>query len=348
MRRWLWAALVAAACGSEEAKTIPYERLAEYGLFVGDGSTQEPAAGVVPYEVIAPLFSDFTEKYRFIALPEGGQIGYRDDAPWDFPVGTILVKTFAYPFDLRAPEMGRRLLETRLIIRGEDGAWTPHTYVWNEAQTQAKRQVAGARLAVTWIDRDGVTRNVEYRVPNTNQCQGCHGLRPNTRLLGPRSRQLNRDHDYGAGPVNQIDHMQALGLFAATPPPPAERPRITDFMDASQPIEARARSYLEANCAHCHNEGAPAESSGLELTLETTNPRDLGVCRPPFSAGHGSCGREWDIVPGEPDASIMVCRMESTDPEIKMPEMPTQFADPDGVAIVREWIASMPATGCGQ
>src|SRR4051812_29053558 len=107
-----------AACGGggdPPDDKLPYQKLSTYGLFTGTGATQEPAAGVIPYEVNAPLFADFAGKHRFIYLPPGAKIGYQADAPWSLPDGSILIKTFAFPKDLRAPAAGERLIETRLI-----------------------------------------------------------------------------------------------------------------------------------------------------------------------------------------------------------------------------------------
>ncbi|HEV8320282.1 MAG TPA: SO2930 family diheme c-type cytochrome [Myxococcota bacterium] len=338
------AGLLGAGCGGP--KGPPYDHLSDYGYFTGDGSTQEPVAGVVPYDVNAVLFADFAAKRRFIVLPDGGTIDYDPDARWTFPVGTTIVKTFSYPYDMRAPDLGERLVETRLLVRTAAG-WTPHTYIWNDDQTDAVREVAGARIPVTWIDLAGVMQSHEYRVPNTNQCFGCHGDPGVTNILGLRTRMLNRDFDYGAGPENQLDYMEALGMFSAPLPPAADRDALPDPFDpAAGTVDERARAYLEANCAHCHSAAGAAQSTGLFLNIETTNPVDFGVCRTPFSAGNGTGGRLFDVVPGMPDASIMVYRMETTDPDIHMPELPVQLVDPDGVALVRDWITGLTPPGC--
>ncbi len=338
-------ALALAAC-SDDPSLPADELLSAQGLFLGDGHTQEPAPGVVPFDVISPLFSDHTAKHRFLAIPDGAQIGYAPRDSWSFPVGTRLVKTFGYPLDARAPSLGERLLETRILRLDADG-WSVHTYAWNDTQTDAVLTVAGKRVPVEWIDENGALQSIDYRLPNTNQCLACHGERGATAPLGPRTLQLDRDHDYGDGPVNQLDHLAALGLFTSALDAAGEREHLVDPADpAAGSVELRARSYLEANCAHCHRAGAPAESSGLILGWEEQEPVNLGVCRRPFSAGNGAGGRTYDLVPGEPDASIIVYRMESTAPDIKMPEMPTQLVDARGVALIREWIAGMTPPGC--
>ncbi len=339
-------ALLLAACGGDDtqlspdgggpdAGAPPYGLLSQYGFFNGDGHTQEPVEGVVRYEVAAELFADFAAKHRFIVLPPGGKIGYHPDAKWAFPVGTMLIKTFAY---------GARLIETRVLIHQATG-WLPTTYLWNDAQTDATLHLIGTRVPVTTTDSDGNEISFEYRVPNQNQCYGCHGSPPGTNVLGPHTRQLNRTIDLTVGPVDQLDRMAGLGMFSAPLPPAGERAAMPDpFGDA--PLEARARAWLDANCAHCHSAGGAAGSTNLFLGHFITNPLDLGICRLPNAAGAGSGGRRFDIVPGKPEESIMTFRIDSMAPGIKMPEMPIQLVDQRAVELIAEWIAAMPATGC--
>jgi hypothetical protein len=166
-------------------------------------------------------------------------------------------------------------------------------------------------------------------------------------LLGVRTRQMNHLKDYGQGPVNQVDHMAGLGMFLTPPEPEATRAKLADPYGAS-PVEQRARAYLDANCAHCHNATGAARTSNLLLNIETTSLVDLGVCRTPVAAGRGAGGLQYDIVPGDPDRSIMVFRMKSAEADIKMPEMPTLLPDMDGAALIAEWIRGMSPAGCPQ
>jgi uncharacterized repeat protein (TIGR03806 family) len=323
--------------------TIP-ETLAGWGLFRGNGATQEPALGVIPYEVIAPLFSDYSIKHRFIRLPAGKKMTYSDTSKWGVSDGTILVKTFAFPRDTRASGKGERLIETRLLVR-EAGLWSVLVYKWNDEQTEARRFVAGTRLPISWIDEMGQTHEQTYRIPSTEDCKTCHGGKEEVEPLGLRTRQLDRTFDHGEGPENQIDYLARLGSFEQAPPRAGERPRLSDPM-GDDPLAARARSYLEGNCAHCHRQGGDSQSSGLWLNLENEAREHLGICKIPLAAGRGAGNLDFDIVPGEPDQSIMVFRMESTEPDIKMPEMPSLEPDRSGAQLIREWIAAMSTKGC--
>src|SRR5262249_15808469 len=156
-----------------DASWEPPEKLSAYGLFRGDGSTQEPAEGVVPYDLNTPLFSDYATKYRFVRLPPGTSAVYHDTDVFDFPPGPVIVNAFAYLNDLRDPSQGRRLIETRLLIHRPQG-WIGLPYVWNNAQTEATLQIVGGTCDVRWVHTDGSERTNNYIIPNVNQCLGCH------------------------------------------------------------------------------------------------------------------------------------------------------------------------------
>ena len=108
-------------------------------------------------------------------------------------------------------------------------------------------------------------------------------------------------------------------------------------------VDSRARAWLEVNCAHCHNPAGPAKNSGLDLRVAAREPAHFGVFKSPVAAGRGTGNRLYDIVPGKPDESILLYRMESTDPGVMMPELGRQRVDARGVALIREWIAGMDA-----
>ncbi len=339
----LLACAALAGCGGEAS--YPPQQLSEWGLFA-DGAAQAPAEGVGPYEIISPLFADYAAKHRFIRLPEGARITYTEEGDWVFPTGTVIVKTFGFLHDLRDPSAGERIVETRLLVLEEDGEWHPYVYLWDEAGIDAELMPTGAHVDVEWTHYDGSERTLEYRVPTVIQCSNCHGGRDEVTPIGPRTEQMDRDHDYGAGPVNQIDHLVELGWLEGPVPPYAERPHFEDPVGAGD-LDARARGYLDANCSHCHRENGYAHQSGLWLGAHTTSPTQLGVCKVPAATSPpAGSGIRWDVVPGSPDQSFMVYRMESTEPGMKMPELPSLLSHAEGVALIREWIAAMPAQSC--
>ncbi|HMX41335.1 MAG TPA: hypothetical protein PKD78_13445, partial [Saprospiraceae bacterium] len=142
----------------------PKALLSEYGFFEGKMADLRPAAGVFPYEVNAPLFSDYAEKARFVYLPEGQKMGYQPAQAFDFPTGAVIIKNFYYWNDAAHPEQGRRILETRLLLREERG-WKALGYIWDEAQTDAALEVAGATFPLTWKDAAGKKQQLHYVVP---------------------------------------------------------------------------------------------------------------------------------------------------------------------------------------
>lgn len=325
----------------------PFELLSEYDFFQGSMVDLVAKDGVVPYQVGAALWADHAGKGRFIVLPEGGKIefvaGEADD--WVFPDGTILIKTFFFDHDRRDPEVGYRIIETRLLIRA-DGAWEPYTYLWNDEQTEATIIKTGKRVDVSFIDVDGAMKEEEYIVPNIDQCASCHERDDVQHSLGLVTLQMNRMVDEG-GMVNQIDWLAGQGMFATAPPKGDTLPGFVDPMGTDGTLDERARGYLHGNCSHCHRQGGGASNSGLVFLATEPELAKVGVCKVPAAAGPGTGGHAHDIEPGDPDRSIVIFRMNSLDPEIKMPELPNRVIDAKGVELIKAWIAGMPAEPCG-
>jgi uncharacterized repeat protein (TIGR03806 family) len=318
----------------------PAKQISEYRFFL-DGAKQIPNTGVIPYEINSALFSDYTEKHRFIYVPAGNSAAYDDRDVFSFPVGSVIIKTFGYLHDIRDPSKGERILETRLLAHTNDG-WVGLPYVWNADATDATLRVAGTTVDVEWIHYNGSRRTNNYIIPNMNQCKGCHEQAGKLQPLGPKARNLNREFDYGAGPVNQLTHLTRSGVLTGAPADPADAPRLAEWTDpATGGVAERARAYLENNCMHCHNPHGPGNTSGLDLTFDQSDPLKYGVLKPPVAAGRGAGHALFDIVPGKPDDSILYIRLASTDPGVMMPELPRRLVDEEGLALVREWILQM-------
>ena len=79
-----------------------------------------PAAGVIPYEINVPFWSDGAEKQRRVAVPPGRRVSLSDGGTLQFPPGTVFVKHFSLATDLRKPSV-RRPLETRVLVCDESG-----------------------------------------------------------------------------------------------------------------------------------------------------------------------------------------------------------------------------------
>ncbi|MBY9066234.1 hypothetical protein K1X12_04950 [Hyphomonas sp. WL0036] len=308
----------------------PAEKLSDYGLFV-DMASASPATGVMAYDLINPLFSDHAAKHRFVYVPGGEPATYHEDDVFSFPVGTVLVKTFAFAPDMRASEEGQWRVETRLLIHKADG-WAAYPYVWNDDQTEAVYTPAGKRLDIETISPQGEALSLRYAVPNQNQCKTCHQAGKAIEPIGPKARHLAHD--------GQLTRWAEAGILSGL----ADEVTGDPFaFDPSAPLDLRARAWLDVNCAHCHKADGSASNSGLWLASTEESATRIGVLKHPVAAGRGSGGLKQVIVPGDPDASILLLRMASTEPGIAMPELGRSVNDPEALALIREWIAAMEA-----
>jgi uncharacterized repeat protein (TIGR03806 family) len=302
---------------------VPAPTLSAYRLFA-DARGQTPNARVQPYVLASALYSDDAQKQRYVFVPPGLQARYTATGVLEFPVGTTLVKSFGYPDGDML-----KLIETRLLVRQAQG-WVALPYVWNAAQTEATLQRVGARRDVAWVDDSGAAQIVHYAVPNQNQCKGCHALGTVLSPIGPKARNLNIKA--------QLQSWQQLGILDAAP---ADAPRLPDYADSNSPLDLRARAYLDINCAHCHNPAGPASNSGLDLTFENETATARGLYKRPVAAGRGAGAFEFAIVPGKPEQSILLYRMESAEPGVAMPELGRSRVHGAGVALIRDYIAAL-------
>lgn len=331
--RWIFGAglgaalaVMASANGSVErvnqAKVMDgglVRSLSEYGFFA-DAGLQQPSAGVIPYRLNTPLYSDGAEKLRFVYLPPRTRAISQGDDLLDLPVGTALIKTFAF-----GSGADRRLVETRVLLHRTEG-WVALPYLWNAAGTEAMLVVAGARVDVTTPKGE----EISYRVPNKNQCKECHGVNGVVTPIGPKARNLSQEW---LRQFVQAGHLDSVPVGSDVLPLWESRKSATS--------EAAARAYLDVNCAHCHRPGATASNSGLDLRWEQRDPQAIGIGKRPVAAGRGAGGLLFDIVPGKPADSILLYRMQSTEGGVAMPELGKTTVDQDGVAVVRHWIEGL-------
>ncbi|MFP2908873.1 SO2930 family diheme c-type cytochrome [Pyxidicoccus sp. 3LFB2] len=340
--------------GLPDGSVVIPTSLSELGLFTGSPATGglQPVEGNVPYALTTPLFSDYSLKSRTLYIPPGKTAGYRASDLLDLPVGTLITKTFSFPADLREPEKNVRVIETRVLVR-QPGGWEAYPYFWNAAQTEATLAIGGRLVRdIELIDEAGVTRKFDYLVPSKNQCSMCHHVLDSAQNqvllpIGVKARYLNRDHDYGGQPRNQLQHLVDLGKLTGLPA--ANVPRAPDaFNEAEADLGLRARTYLDINCAHCHRQNSTAgDTSRMFLDLDSTATLNLnmGVCKRPGSAGSG-VGGEFDIVPGDHSVSILWYRMNTEESGKMMPQIGRALRHDQGSQLVADWIDSMPARSC--
>lgn len=294
--------------------------LEEYGFF-NHPEAQIPTLGVTPYALGTPLWSDGADKLRFIYLPEGTQLAADGEGLLQFPVGAAIIKTFAF-----GTGADRRLIETRVLLHRAEG-WVALPYRWNAEQTEATLALTGGRIELTTPAGEAIS----YAIPNKNQCKTCHSKDGQVIPIGPKARNLS---------VEWMAQMMQSGALDRLPPGGATMPLWAARKD-TDPAAPLARAYLDVNCAHCHQPGGSASNSGLDLRWEQPDAHAIGIMKRPVAAGRGAGGHDFSILPGEPDKSILLFRMDSAEPGIAMPELGKSSVDREGVAVVRKWILEM-------
>jgi uncharacterized repeat protein (TIGR03806 family) len=299
-------------------------RLSDFAFFA-QARAQDPSARVTPYALNTPLWSDGAEKLRFIYLPQGTRLtadGAKENGGLlQFPVGAAIIKTFAF-----GEGEARRLIETRVLLHRADG-WVALPYRWNAEQTDAALALVGARVDLTTPAGEAIS----YAIPNKNQCKSCHSKDGAVVPIGPKARNLS---------ATWLGDMVKQGALDRVPEGGGSLPVWTARKPAG-PAGPLARAYLDVNCAHCHQPGGGASNSGLDLRWEQADPHAYGILKRPVAAGRGAGERDFAIVPGHPEQSILLYRMDSTEPGITMPELGRSSIDKDGVALVQRWIAEM-------
>lgn len=285
-----------------------------------------PAPGVLPYDVNSPLWSDGAAKERFLALPQGKQIHIEANGDWTLPIGSVLVKTF---------RVGGMLVETRFLVRHTDGDWSGYTYAWNDEQTDARLLESAL---VKQVDTPAGTQSWHY--PSRTQCMACH-TEVAGRSLGLETAQLNRSITYPqtGRMANQLATLEHIGLFdEQLSQQPELLAALTNPGDTSLATEARARSYLHANCAMCHQPGGPGRGpEDFRFTTPTASMGAIGV--QPTQTDFGIEGAKL-IAPGRPDLSIVSLRMHMQEAG-RMPPLGRTLVDATGVALIDSWIRGL-------
>ena len=313
-------------------ENAPYQTLSEYNFFQGDIKDLNPNFGLVPYTLNSTLFSDYAKKKRFIWMPNNAKATYiSDDEPLEFPVGTVLIKSFYYNNVI--PNNETRVLETRLMIRKPDG-WIFANYAWNSEQNEATLDMNGSFVNLEWQEGDNIN-SVQYRIPAGPECHTCHKVIEIPRPIGPKPRNLNREYDYNDGIANQLDKLISQGYLENSLP--ASISRLPDYNNTSESLDLRARAYLDINCAHCHSEGTHCDYRPMRLSFtDTQDFSNMGVCvEPDTDLGEGL----GDIVqPGDPLNSVLYFRLNSTEQSYRMPLLGRTLTHDKGVNLIEQWI----------
>ncbi len=315
---------------------VPYQTLSEYNFFEGPMKDLDPVYGVLPYDLISPLFSDYAHKKRFIWMPNGVSASYVNDySVLDFPIGTMLIKNFYY--DNVLPDGTTKVLETRLQIRKEEG-WVFANYKWNEEQTQATYDLTGNFVALDFIE-NGATKNVNYFIPSGSQCLTCHKSENDVGIpIGVKPQNLNKTLTYDNGTMNQLDKWMEVGYLSTNVPSNIQT--MVDWEDSSKSLEMRVRSYLDINCAHCHSDNRHCDYRPVRFAFhESSDITNLGVCVEAQEIFDPSLN--FIVSPGNSENSILAVRLNSVAQELRMPLLGRTTRHEEGIELIEEWINSL-------
>lgn len=315
---------------------VPYATLSEYQFFVGEMKDQQPQESVLPYALISKLFTDYAEKKRFVWMPDGTSASYVDDHQLlDFPFGTVIIKNFYY--DGVLPSGDTRIIETRLLIN-RNGVWEFAEYVWNDEQTEAYLDLDGSYTPVSWVDGNGVQRDLEYRIPSGTECLVCHKKNSLPIPIGPKPQNLNADYSFSDGVMNQLDKWNEKGYLADGYPD--DIVTVVKWDDPSQDLRDRVRSYIDINCGHCHAEGSHCDYRPMRFAYaETESDENLGICVEPDEELEPQLTHI--IASGNIDRSMLYYRISSTDEAVRMPLLGRSIVHEEAVEMIREWIESL-------
>lgn len=307
--------------------------LSQTGAFT-DLATLKPQAGVLPYDVNAPLWSDGAAKQRWIMVPGDGndpesthdRIGFSPTGAWTFPVGTVFIKHFELPIDERDPTLHKRL-ETRFLVCDTSGGVYGFTYKWNDAGTDAELLSGGLKEEIEVQLAGGQTRRQTWQYPSRADCLTCHTSNAHY-VLGVKTSQLTK----------QLVSWNRLGLFH----PPLDEslvetyPRLVAVDDTSADLETRVRSYLDANCASCHR------PNGIRATFDVrfeTPLAEQGLIDGPLQKDLGLLGGKI-VKPREVSKSMLVQRL--LDATHKMPPLGSSQRDMAAIGAMCQWIDTLP------
>jgi uncharacterized repeat protein (TIGR03806 family) len=323
-----------------DINAVPYAKLSTYSFFTGDLKNLTPANKVIPYEPASSLFTDYALKKRFVWMPEGVKATFdADDKTLNFPVGTVLIKSFYY--NTVQPNNTTKILETRLMIRKSSG-WIFAEYLWNDEQTEANLVTgtdftSGSSKNITFKKENNDVMTIDYRIPSESECYACHKLNNSPVPIGVKPQNLNTTYGYSGGVKNQLQKLVDEGYLVSYP---SNIVSTVNYRDTSKPVDIRLRSYLDINCGHCHQLNARCDYRAIRLSFsKTTDLTNMGVCvlaDEPIDASLQKI-----ITPGNHNKSVMSFRLSSLNESNRMPLLGRTIVHDEGVQLLNQWINSL-------
>lgn len=312
--------------------------LSETGAFT-DLATLEPHPGLIPYTVNSPLWSDAAHKTRWMGIPTNTFVTFAPTGNWTFPGGSVFVKHFELSVNDTNPALRQRL-ETRLLVRDTNGLVYGASYKWRPDYSDADLVNTLTNENIFITTPSGIRTQV-WSYPGRQDCLTCHTI-PSGGVLGVNTRQLNGDFNYSETGVtdNQIRALNHISLFTA-PLNEATIPdhsKVVPVNDANASLELRVRSYLDANCAHCHR-----PNGGVNALFDArfdTPLTNAGIVGGPALNHLGITGAKI-VVPTNLAASVLYQRDNSLG-AIRMPPLAKNQIDDEAMAVIAAWINALP------
>jgi putative heme-binding domain-containing protein len=345
-------------------------KLSATGLFASV-KDQQPAPGVLPFSINAEQWADFATASRYVAVPGTEKIRVYDN-PIEIPGGFysgmvffpkdgVLAKTISLEME-RGKSLTRKRLETQ-ILHNDGTNWHGYSYQWNDEQTDATLVPgAGVNRTLDVIDAQapGGKRKQTWHFHSRAECMTCHNPWAGNGLAFTIP-QINRDHDYSGVVDNQVRTFQHIGLIEmlhrengqdkpvgqtllsdqtrVSGQSAAPLPKLVDPYDAKADLNHRARSYLQVNCAHCHQLGAGGTADiemRYNIPIEQTKTLEIRPAQGTFEI-HGA----HILSPGDPYRSVLYYRMSKLGAG-RMPHIGSEIVDDKGVRLIHDWIRQLP------
>ncbi len=302
-------------------------KLSETGLF-SNVAAQTPAEGVMRYEVQAPMWSDGTSAERFVALPQGAPAARTEKSKkTTWPKDSVLARTIHIELEHGQPK-SRRNLETQ-IMHFNGISWQGYSYKWNAAGDDAEL-VADAgdtmQLLLKHPKAPKGERLYEHRFHSRSECMRCHTMWTGF-INGFQPQQLKEPEQFVRAEIIMPDYLTTSDA------------RLVDPHADALPLNERARSWLHANCAHCHRQhggGSVALMLNAELSLEQM----LAVNHAPQRGTFGIEDARL-IAAGSPGHSVLLHRIAASGAG-HMPIVGARETDVEGLLLLSRWIESLP------
>lgn len=330
---------------------VPFPKLSDYHFFEGEMKNQIPSLNVLPYAPASSLFTDYAHKKRFVWMPIGLKATYNGDSKvLELPVGAALIKTFYY--DKIQPNNTTRIIETRIMIRKQTG-WIFADYVWNDAQTEAYLDLNGSFLNISWKDENNIIKTTDYRIPSEVQCIICHKNTENVNgnlqtihiPIGIKPQNLNLNYNYGTSTQNQLTKWIEQGYLENNFTFPTENNSTIDYNDTSKSLEKRVRSYLDINCAHCHQNGKHCDYRPMRFAFNETGATNgltnMGVCVDTQDMQNFAPSLGKIITPGNINRSMLYYRLNTTNEAFRMPLHGRTVVHEEAISLIGQWINSL-------